>query len=326
MKAAWYTRNGPAREVLELGDLPDPAPGPGDVLVEIHASGINPSDVKSRLGRPVDAPLIVPHSDGAGVIVAVGAGVPRQRIGQRVWLWNGQWQRSMGTAAEFIALPQAQAVPLPDYVSFDAGACLGIPALTAIHAVRRAGELQGRTVLVTGAGGVVGNYITQIAARRGAVVLGTAGSQARRDHAFAAGAAQVIDYKREPVAERVRALTGGAGADAVIDLDFSGTAPLLPQGLIKPHGRYVCYGSNQRGALPVDIRSLLWGSLDLVFFLVYDLLPREREAALDEVAALLGLGGLQHCISASFPLAEIAAAHEAVEAGDRIGNVLLRLR
>ena len=144
MKAAWYTRNGPAREVLEVGDLPDPAPGPGDVLVEIHASGINPSDVKSRLGRPVDAPLIVPHSDGAGVIVAVGAGVPQQRIGQRVWLWNGQWQRSLGTAAEFIALPQAQAVPLPDYVSFDAGACLGIPALTAIHAVRRAGGHRSR--------------------------------------------------------------------------------------------------------------------------------------------------------------------------------------
>jgi len=326
MKAAWYSRNGPAREVLVLGDVPLPAPAAGDVVVEVHASGVNPSDVKSRTGRPVASGFIIPHSDGAGVIVDVGAGVDRRRVGERVWLWNGQWKRSFGTAAEYIVLPQEQAVPLPAQVDFEAGACFGIPALTAIHAVHRAGELAGRTVLVTGAGSAVGNYVTQVATRKGAVVVGTAGSPARRDHAFAAGAAHVIDYKREAVADRAKEITGGAGVDAVIDMDFSGTAPLLPQGLLKPHGRHVCYGSNQRGDLPVDIRTVLWGSHDLLFFLVYDLLPAEREAALRELASLLAADGLRHTIAASFPLEGIAAAHEMVEASQSVGNVVLRLR
>jgi NADPH:quinone reductase len=326
MKAAWYSQNGPARDVLVLGDIPVPAPGPGEVVVQVHTSGVNPSDVKSRVGRPVASGFIVPHSDGAGIIVEAGAGVDRRRLGERVWLWNGQWNRPLGTAAEYIVLPQEQAVALPAHISFDAGACFGIPALTAIHAIRRAGELAGRTVLVTGAGSAVGHYVTQIAARKGAVVVGTAGSPARRDHALAAGAAHVIDYKREPVADRVKEITGGAGADAVIDMDFSSTAPLLPQGLLKPHGRFVCYGSNQRGDLPVDFRTVLWGSHDLLFFLVYDLLPAEREAALGELSSLLEADALQHTIAAGFPLEAIAAAHEMVEASHTVGNVVLRLR
>lgn len=325
MKAAWYSRNGPARDVLVVGDIPVPAPGEGEIVVEMHASGINPSDVKSRVGRPVTSGFVVPHSDGAGVIVDAGPGVDRRRLGERVWLWNGQWNRPLGTAAEYIVLPQAQAVALPPHIGFDAGACLGIPALTAIHAVRRAGELAGRTILVTGAGGAVGHYVTQMATRRGAVVVGTAGSPARRDHARAAGAAHVIDYKCEPVVERVKEVTAGAGVDAVIDMDFSSTAPLLLQGLLKPHGRFVCYGSNQRGDLPVDIRTVLWGSHDLLFFLVYDLLPAERQAAIFELTALLEGNALQHSIAAGFPLEQIAAAHEMVEAGQTVGNVVLRL-
>lgn len=326
MKAAWYSQNGPAREVLVVGELPVPALRAGEVLVELHTSGVNPSDVKSRVGRPVDAERIVPHSDGAGVVVEVGPGVPAERVGERVWIWNGQWQRPMGTAAEYIAVPQEQAVALPPNVDFEAGACLGIPALTALHAVRSAGDLAGRTVLVTGAGSAVGHYVTQFARERGARVLGTAGSPMRREHALRAGAEHVVDYKREPVAERVKALTAGAGADAIIDLDFSGTAPLLEQGVLRPHGRYVGYGSNQRGRLPVDIRTLLWGAVELRFFLVYDLLPQDREAAIAELDASMRAGRLAHAIGAVFPLAEIAAAHEAVEAGDRVGNVVLRVR
>lgn len=326
MKAAWYTKLGPAREVLELGDLPRPAPQAGEVLVELHTSGVNPSDVKSRVGRPLDAKLIVPHSDGAGVIVEVGAGVPRERIGQRVWVWNGQWQRPMGTAAEYIALAQQQAVPLPAHVSFEAAACFGIPLLTAMQAVRLAGDLQGRTVLVTGGGSAVGHYITQLARGRGATVLATAGSPGRREHARDAGAAHVIDYKREDVAARVKSLTSGAGVDAIIDMDFSSTAKLLPQGVLKAHGRFVCYGSNQRGDLPIDFRTALWGSLQFLFFLVYDLLPPDREAAVAEIGRLLEANALSHTVGAVFPLEQIAAAHEAVEAGEPVGNVVLRIR
>ena len=326
MKAAWYSQNGPAQKVLEVGELPMPAPQPGEVLVELHTSGVNPSDVKSRAGRPVESGIIVPHSDGAGIVVDVGAGVPSARVGERVWIWNGQWKRPMGTAAEYIAVPQAQAVQLPPGFGFEAAACLGIPALTAVHAVRCAGDLQGRTVLVTGAGSAVGHYVTQLARARGARVLGTAGSPARRDHAVAAGAAHVIDYKREPLAERVKELTAGSGADVAVDLDFSSMARLLPEGVLKPHGRYVGYGSNQRGELPVDIRTLLWSSLALRFFLVYDLLPQERQAAIAELGALLEAGSLVHAIGAVFPLSDIVAAHQAVEAGDRVGNVVVRTR
>ncbi|MFC5497305.1 NADPH:quinone reductase [Caenimonas terrae] len=326
MRAAWYTRNGAARDVLVLGDIPVPAPAAGEVVVQVHASGVNPSDVKSRAGRPVASGFIVPHSDGAGIIVEAGPGVDRGRLGERVWLWNGQWNRDLGTAADYIVLPQEQAVALPAQVGFEAGACLGIPALTAIHALRRAGDLGGRTLLVTGAGSAVGHYVTQIAARMGAIVIGTAGSPARRDHALAAGAAHVIDYKREPVADRVKEITGGGGVDAVIDMDFSGTAPLLSQGLLRPHGRFVCYGSNQRGDLPIDFRTMLWGSHDLLFFLVYDLLAAERAAALRDLAALLAADALRHTIAASYPLEQIAEAHEMVEAGHAVGHVVLRLR
>ena len=326
MKAAWYSRNGPAREVLEVGDLPRPAPQAGEVLVELHTSGVNPSDVKSRAGRPIEGGVIVPHSDGAGVIAEVGPGVPKERIGERVWIWNGQWQRPLGTAAEFIALPQQQAVPLPANVSFEAGACIGIPLLTALQAVRLAGDLDGRTLLVTGAGSAVGHYVTQLARMRGARVVATAGSPARQDHARAAGAEHVIDYKNEDVATRVKALTTGLGADAVVDMDFSTTAKLLPQGALRPHGRLVGYGSNNPGDVPVHFRTLLWSSLELRFFVVYDLLPPDREAVIGAAVELLARDAMAHTIGAVYQLEDVAAAHEKVEAGDVVGNVVLKIR
>ena len=143
MRAAFYEAMGPARDVLRVGDVETPKPGPGEVRVRVRASGVNPSDVKSRGLRKLVFPRVIPHSDGAGEIEAVGAGVPTSRVGQRVWIWNGQWQRPSGTAAEFIVLPDAQAVPLPGNVSFEAGACLGIPAMTAYPAVELAGANNG---------------------------------------------------------------------------------------------------------------------------------------------------------------------------------------
>jgi len=324
MRAAWYTHNGEAREVLEVGELPDPVPGPGEVRVRLATSGVNPSDVKSRRGRPLAWERVVPHSDGAGVIDAVGAGVPDQRVGERVWVWNGQWQRPMGTAAERIVLPQAQAVALPEGVDFEAGACLGIPALTAVQALRLAGDVRGRRVLVTGAGNAVGHCVTQLAVARGAQVIATAGSAQRQAHARAAGAQEVIDYKHDDVAARVKDLTAGQGADVLIDMDFSGTAALLPHGVLRPHGQLVCYGSNDAGDVPVSFRALLWGSLRLSFFLVYDLLPEDRVACLAELDALLRAGRLRQHIGQRFTLDQIAAAHEAVEAGVP-GNVVLTL-
>jgi NADPH2:quinone reductase len=321
MKAAWYERNGPARDVLIVGELPDPQPAAGEVLVKLAVSGVNPSDVKSRAGRPLTGAKVVPHSDGAGVIVGVGENVPRSRIGEPVWLWNGQWKRAFGTAAELIALPEAQAVPLPKTIDFAAGACLGIPGLTAMHAVNLQGRVAGKSLLVTGGASAVGHYITQIATRRGARVIATA-SSARADHALHAGAA-VIDYRAENVARRVLDLTQGKGADGVIDMDFSTTAPLLSGGILAPHGKLVGFGSNIRGDNALPFGDVLFKSLTLQFFLVYELEPVERETALKDLRIMLESNALAHTIGARFPLADIAAAHEAVEEGRVLGNVVL---
>lgn len=323
MQAAWYGRNGTAREVLEIGELPTPQPGSGEVRVRLHASGVNPSDVKSRRGRPLIADKIVPHSDGAGVIDAIGPDVAASRMGERVWTWNGQWQRPLGTAAEYIVLPARQAVALPDDVDFAAGACFGIPALTAIHAVNLLGDVKGRNVLVIGAATSVGHYVAQVAARRGARVIGTVGSAEKAAHARAAGVAEVIDYKREDVAQRVKDLTDGIGADAVVDMDFSTTAALLAQGILRPHGELVSYGSNSMDAVPVPFRDLLFRGITLRFFVVYELTAAERAKAIADLNALLAEKALRHTIAAHYPLHDIAAAHETVEQGRFMGNVVL---
>ena len=311
--------------MLVVGELPDPVPGPGEVRVRLAVSGANPSDVKSRRSRPLNAEKIIPHSDGAGVIDQVGPGVSKARLGERVWVWNGQWKRPFGTACELIALPQAQAVALPSGVDFTTGACLGIPALTAVQAIRLAGPLDGRTVLVTGAGNAVGHYVTQLAAKQGARVIGIVGSPERGAHAQASGAHELINYKTEAVAQRVLDLTQGRGVDVIVDMDFSTTAKLLEQGALRPHGQLVGYGSNNPGEVAVNFRSLLWGSLGLKFFLVYDLSAEDRRQCIDTLTGLLEAKGLRHQVGQTFPLSDIAAAHEAVESGKVIGNVVLTL-
>jgi NADPH2:quinone reductase len=324
MRAAWYARSGPAREVLEVGELPTPLPGPGEVRVRIACSGVNPSDVKSRR-RPLQYERVVPHSDGAGIIDAVGDGVSPQRSRQRVWIWNGQWQRPMGTAAEFIVLPELQAVPLPENTEFAAGACLGIPALTAFQAVRLLGDVSGKTVLVTGAASAVGHYVTQLAVLAGARVIGTVGSAERAAHASAAGDFATIDYKRESVPDRIREVTGGQPVDAIVDMDFSSTIKLIADGVLRPHGTVVSYGSNSVEDHPLPFRTLLFSSINLRFFLVYDLTPADRRFALDGLTTLLANGQLVHTIGGRFSLDQIAAAHEAVEGGRIIGNIVLDL-
>ena len=323
MRAAWYLKNGEAKDVMLLGDLPKPQAAAGEVLVRLATSGVNPSDVKSRRARPLTE-MIVPHSDGAGVIEAVGAGVPGSRIGERVWIWNGQWGRAMGTAAEYIALPSAQAVLLPEQVDFAAGACFGIPALTALQAVHLAGELKDQQVLVTGASSAVGHYVTQLVTLAGGQVIGTVGSPAKARHAQAAGMKEAIFYKTESVADRVKALTAGRGVPVIIDMDFASTGKLLAEGALAPHGRVICFGSNAPD-ITLNFRALLFPSLSLKFFLVYDLTPADRQTAQARLNELLQTQQLQHAISRRFALADIVAAHEAVEAGQDIGNVVVDL-
>ena len=323
MRAAWYLKNGEARDVMVVGDLPTPQAGAGEVLVRLVTSGVNPSDVKSRRARPLTEP-VVPHSDGAGVIAAVGDGVPASRVGERVWIWNGQWGRALGTAAEYIALPSAQAVVLPDGVDFTAGACLGIPALTALQAVHLAGDLRDKQVLVTGASSAVGHYVTQLVTLAGGQVIGTVGSPAKAAHAQAAGMREAIFYKTEAVAQRVKDLTAGRGVPVIIDMDFASTAGLLAEGVLAPHGRVVCYGANAP-EINLNFRAMLFQSVALQFFLVYELTAADRQRAQDRLTELLQSQQLQHPIGARFTLDQIVQAHETVEAGQTVGNVVVDL-
>lgn len=211
-----------------MGDLPDPQPASGEVRVRLQWSGVNPSDVKARSGArgPVmPFPQVIPHSDGMGVIDAVGADVDPARLSQRVWVWNAGWGRPNGTTTGLVVLPQQQAVVLPDNVPGEVGACLGIPALTAAHAVLTDGGVAGQSVLVAGGAGAVGHYSVQFARLLGALqVITTVSSSAKAELARAAGADVVIDYKSENVVERVREVTAGAGVDRVIEVDIAANA------------------------------------------------------------------------------------------------------
>ena len=322
MKAAWYERNGTAREVLTVGTLPDPMPGPGEVRVRIEASGVNPSDVKSRAGRPLAGPRIIPHSDGAGTIDRVGEGVPQERLGERVWIWNGQWKRACGTAAEYCVLPAEQAVFLPGQTSFAQGACLGIPALTALRALTVDGGVAGKTVLVAGGAGAVGTYAIQFARLLGAAeVISTVSSAQKSVLAAGFGADYIINYRDEPVVERVQDITGGRGVDRVIEVDAAANASLWPD-IIHRDGLAVIYGSG-KPQVSVDFLPMILSGIALRFFIVYELAPDVRRDLLLSLNGYLAAGLLTHHVTESFPLEQIADAHEAVESGKTVGNVVI---
>ncbi len=325
MRAVYYQRTGPASDVLQLGDLPTPTPGPGEVRVRLSWSGVNPSDVKSRAGlrsAQLPFPTIVPHSDGAGVVDAVGPGVDHSRVGQRVWVWNAAWGRPHGTAAEYVVLPADQAVALPEAVALDAGACLGIPALTAYHAVTVNGGVAGKCVLIAGGAGAVAQYAIQIARQLGAArIISTISSPEKAAVATAAGADEVINYRTDAVAARVRELTGGQGIDRIIEVDLAGNIG-LDLDIIRNDGEIVAYGSNAP-EIAVPFFPAIVKNAALQFFIVYNLNPSDRAAALTGLTGLLKTGDLQHRIAARLPLARTAEGHEMVEQGRVIGNVVI---
>lgn len=329
MKAAFYERFGAASDVLTIAELPTPTPGAGEVLVRVMASGVNPSDVKLRAGRrpggqapTMPFPRIVPHSDGAGVIEAVGDGVAPSRVGERVWVWNGQWGRAYGTAAEFIALPAAQAIALPDAASFVEGACLGIPAMTAYACVYAGGPVDGKTALVAGAAGAVGRYAVQCAALGGADVIATVSGPAKAEAARAAGATHVINYREEPVADRVLEITGGAGVDRIVEVDFGANLPIIEK-TIAVGGVVSTYASMGAPEPKLPFYPLMFKNVTIRMVLAYLLGPEIYAQGGVDLAKWIEAGRLTHQIAATAPFAEIARAHELVEAGDKIGAVVI---
>lgn len=325
MRAAVYERTGPAAEVISIRSIQPPEPGPGEVRVRMAWSGVNPSDVKSRAGvrtKNLPFPRIVPHSDGSGVIDRVGVGVDPARIGERVWIWNAAWGRADGTAADYVVLPSRQAVQLPRGVDLADGACLGIPALTALHAVSVDGGVSGKAVLVAGGAGAVGHYVVQMARLLGAAkILATVSSQEKASMARAAGADMVINYREQDVARACFDATGGTGVDRIIEVDFAANAA-VDFASLRAGGQIVVYGSGA-GEIPVPFVPAIVKMARLVFFIVYNLADDDRRRAEQTLAHWLTEGQLTHNVAARLPLERIAEAHELVEGGRAIGNVLL---
>ncbi len=327
MQIAYYEQTGPAAQVLKLADVATPEPGPGEVRVRLRWSGVNPSDVKSRAGlrsTVLAFPRIVPHSDGMGHIDAVGAGVDAQRLGERVWVWNAAWRRAHGTAAQQVVLPQAMAVRLPEATPDEAGACMGIPALTALHATLCGSGVAGKNVLVAGGAGAVGHYAVQFARLLGARrVVATVSSPEKAHVALAAGADAAVFYRSADVVDQISQAVQGQGIDRVVEVDIAANAALNLQ-VLKPGGECVVYGSGA-GKFELPFFPLISNNINLRFFIVYNLSAVDRARAEATLSSWLERGVLQHAIAARVPLADIAQAHEMVEQARVVGNVVLSL-
>ncbi len=324
MRAVWYDRQGPANEVIVTGELPTPQPGVGQVRIRLEASGVNPSDTYRRRGAvPAEYPRVIPNSDGAGTIDTVGEGVPARWVGKRVWLYNGQRNgRWMGTAAEYIALDADLVTELPDHVSFAEGATLGIPGMTAHGCVFAAGPVQGKTLLITGGAGAVGHYAVQLAAWAGAEVIATVSSDDKARRARAGGAAHVVNYRTEDVAARVAEITRGAGVDHVVDVDLGGNLAAT-LGSVRENGSIAYYASNGALEPAVNLRMLMAKNLTIRGFVLPTSPHADRKRAQLDIAAFIRTPGRILSVAGEFPLFETAAAHLSVEAGGKIGTVVV---
>jgi NADPH:quinone reductase len=325
MKAVWYERTGAAPDVLSYGDLPTPMAGPGEVRVRLEASGVNPADVGRRAGsyRAQEFPRVIPNSDGAGIVDQLGDGVTRLHPGQRVWLYNGQRNgRAFGTAAEFITLAEHLVTPLPDNVSFAAGATLGIPGMTAWCCLFGDGPIAGQTVLVTGGAGAVGHYAVQLAKWGGARVIATVSSSFKAEQARRAGADLVIDYKTEDVVAKAMAFTEQRGVDRVVDVDFGGNV-LTTLKLMAMNSTIAVYATNGNRNPVLPMRELMEKCIALRALVLFALPPALLAAAQADITKWLAAGPRLHNIAAQFALSETAQAHLAVEKGDKLGTVVV---
>ena len=321
-------------DVLRLVERPIPEPGAGEVRVAVEVSGVNPTDWKARRSLRPDGGELVPNQDGAGTIDAVGAGVDPGRVGERVWIWEAAWQRPEGTAQEFVVLPERQAVRLADGASFDAGASLGIPALTAHRCLSvsalgppglEPGTLAGRTVLVAGGAGAVGHAAIQLARWSGARVIATVSSGVKARLAAAAGADHVVDYNKADAADEIRGLAPG-GVDLIVEVAPAANAA-LDAAVLAPNGTVAAYAYGRGDTLALDVRELMFRNVRYQFVLVYTVPPAAKARAVADVAAAVAAGALpvgeEHGLPLHrFPLERTADAHDAVERG-AVGKVLI---
>ena len=320
MTAALYDRYGPAAEVLRVDELERPEPGPGEVRVKVAVSAINPTDYKSRSGatpRPIDG-FQVPHHDGAGVIDAVGDGVDPARLGQRVWLWMSAAGRRWGTAAEWAVVPGRQAVPLPDGVPFELGACLGVPALTAHRCLFADGPVDGRTVLVAGGAGAVGHFAIQLARWAGARVITTVSGPEKAELARQAGAEHVVNYRDPDAAGQIKAVA--PKVDRVVEVALGANLD-LDLALADPDTVIVTYAAEPADPV-LPVRACMTANVVLRFILLYGVPAAAMDHAVADVSAALAEGVLTELPCQRFPLSDIVKAQEAAEAGP-VGKVFV---
>ncbi|MFQ5936310.1 MAG: NADPH:quinone reductase [Acidiferrobacterales bacterium] len=325
MKAAYFEAYGPAAEVLKIGEQDTSEPGDGEVRVRLHASAVNPSDVKKRAGlqpAPIDQGYVIPHSGGAGVIDAVGPSVPDSRIGERVWVYQAQYQRRFGTAAEYVTLPALRCVHLPENVDFEVGACMGIPAMTSHRCVFADGSVDGKTVYITGAAGRVGYYAVQWAKWGGARVIATASSEERARHARDAGADHVLNYRSDDLVGAVNNITSGSGVDRVIDVEFGANLPTVLK-LIRTGGVIATYSSTLVPEPTLPFYPVMFKAITVRFTLVYAMPESAKQQAADDITRLLQEGKLMHRIAERHPLGDTAKAHEAIERRGTPGCVVV---
>jgi len=334
MKAIVYSSTG-STDVLELVERDIPQPGPGEVRVRIVVSGVNPTDWKSRSGgQPLGFDEVVPNQDGAGIIDAVGPGVDGLTVGDRVWTLLAAWQRPSGTAQEFTVVPAERVAPLPDGVSFDVGASLGVPAVTAHRALTTSehgpsrlhpGALDGTTVLVQGGAGAVGHAAIQLARWAGATVITTVSSDEKAALATAAGAHHVVDYTVGDAAERIRAIAP-SGVDIIVEVAPAANAE-LDLAVIAQRGTIAVYADNGGGELVLPVRQTFSLNVRYQFLLLYTVGQAALDAAKLDVAAAAEAGALEVGAATGLPLhrfalEQTADAHAAVESGIT-GKVLI---
>jgi len=327
MRAAWFEDFGPASEALLVGELPDPEVGPGEVQVRIDTSGVNPSDVKKRAGAFPDLlneGPVVPHSDGAGVITAVGTGVEASRVGERVWLYQAQHNRRLGTAAHVVVLDQRRAATLPDNVSVQVGACMGIPAMTAHRCVYADGPVLDQTVLVTGGAGRVGYYAIQWAKISGAKVIATASNDADRQACLDVGADHVVNHREGEWGLAVLDLNQGKKVDRVVDVEFGANLPNVLS-CICTSGTIATYSSMVVPEPALPFRHMMFMDLTLRLVIVYDMPETAKTDAINDINHALKSDQLRHRIAREFSLDDIAGAHELIEQGNVRGCVVVNV-
>ncbi|MGQ0465133.1 MAG: NADPH:quinone reductase [Sporichthyaceae bacterium] len=338
MRAIVYRETG-GSEVLQLEERPIPEPAPGEVRVRVHVSGVNPTDWKTRAGggmAPAAAGGQVPNQDGAGVIDAVGDGVDPARVGERVWLWEAAWQRPTGTAQDYTCIPARQAVALPESASFDVGASLGVPALTAHRCLTAhddvpsrlaPGAMSGLAVLVTGGAGAVGHAAIQLAKWAGATVLTTVSGPEKAQLAKSAGADLVIDYNREDVIAAVRGAVPG-GVNVIVEVAPNANAEVGAK-VVAPFATIACYAQIGPDKLRVPLRPHMTAGTRFQGVLLYTMSPATKDAAVAAVSAAVADGALPVGAEYGLPLhrftlEQTAAAHDAVQ-GAITGKVLVDL-